>query len=258
VDLAVHVDLARAADLDHVAAQVLDAALAGDPLRPQAPGTADEAEARAGRQDDDVELAVVRIGLHHAAPAPECAADRDDRLPAGTLEPEAAVDPHRRAQRMGGRGGAQGADGIGRGAEPVLERLRRARRNGRQAGAGDVHERPPVGQPSELERSGLRRRYRERGRRERVGGEVMGAREVVRGATRDDRERHAEPPRKLRRRRHGPVAARHDEAVRGPRLDPGEALEHRDLRPMHGRCERLRVEPAAGRGVGGDGDPHGR
>ena len=98
----------------------------------------------------------------------------------------------------------------------------------------------------------------------RVAPNAVGAREVVRGARRQHRQRHAEPPGQLRHRPDRPVAARHRQAVRTP---GGRALELLVLAAEAGDLgaaraqlgkQRLRVQPAAGGAVGGEGDAHGR
>ena len=91
--------------------------------------------------------------------AAERAADGDDHLPARRPSNTVlAVGADGDGQRLLGGGRAQRADAVGERAEARLERLRVAGGDRGEAGAGDVDERPAVGQPAELERAGARRR----------------------------------------------------------------------------------------------------
>ena len=70
------------------------------------------------------------------------------------------VDDHADAQRAPGQRRAGGAERVGQRPEARLQRLRPARGHRGEAGAGDVHERPAVREPAELERAQLGPRHR--------------------------------------------------------------------------------------------------
>ncbi len=250
--VAVELRVRRQLDLDDRADEVRDSALALDRLRAQAPRAADELDPRPGRDDHDVELAVIGVGGADPGAAAERAGAGDDHLPRLAVVDGPAVHPHRGLERAAGQRRAGRADRIGERAEARLQRLRAARGDRSQPGAGDVHERPPVREPAELERAQLGAAGRQRRGLQAVQGELVGAREVVRGTCGDHRQRDVQATGELRDRRDRPVPARDRDPVR---LERRDALElprsgHQHLGAAHRRGERRRVEPAPRGAIG--------
>jgi hypothetical protein len=229
---------------------VLDAALLGDRVAPETPGAPREPEARAGREDRHVEVAVGRVGDRDAGAAAERARDRDDQLPGRAVEHGLAVGAERAGQRRRRRGGADGADAVGERAEARLERGRAVCRHRGEPRARHVNERAAVAEAAELVGAQRGPRRGERGGGGRLERQARRAHVVVRRPAGDHAERHAEPPRQLRDRGDRAVAAGDDEPVGGGVRRPLEVRgrEHLDV-GVHRPHERSRIQPAAGGGV---------
>ena len=210
-DLAVRVELraGRDVDLDHVAAVVLHPALLGDRVALEPPGAAREAEARAGRDDATSSTPSSGSAAPTAEPPPNAPVTARMTCQAPPENTVAAVDAHRAlaAARRSPRPRDR-ADAVGQRAEPRLERRRPAGGDRGEPGARDVHERPPVAEPAELELAQplARDRQRRRPRRGRAGARSRArsrspSRRGSRRAARRAAPRAPRPRRRSRRRR---------------------------------------------------------